>query len=78
MPLLVVHGHDLHGVANRVVFELLLQNVVSIWPVLVVLQGLPLLQVEFGSLVEIVVLIEIEIVIESRGEIDQSQFELEL
>ncbi len=41
LEVLVSEGDDLHGVANRVVFELLLQNVVPVGSLLAVLRLLP-------------------------------------
>jgi len=78
LKLSIGHRVYLHGVSNRIVLELLLQNVISIWSIPILLEGAPLLEIIFCSLQDSLIVSDIERIIHSRTQVNQFQFILEL
>jgi len=72
LELFVVNRNDLHGVTNGIIFELLLKHIVPVWPFLAVFQAFPLLEVIPGSLIQVVVVVDTEVVVQPRTQIYQA------
>lgn len=69
MELLVSHRVDLHRIAYRVVFELLLQHVVSISAIFVLLLHSPLPEVVLGSLINSFVVADVNAIVDTRAQL---------